>query len=126
MPNPTHEFWFLNQRYVMEEASWEQDVAYQQEFTPPNSDKPDARRLWRRRISVALVEPRMNEQELAVKNFKFMTAMITKWADINGVDPGSFLLREKSAKPSTSTMPADTSTSSQTSSEDLQSRSASS
>jgi len=101
-----HRFHFEGAEYVMQEADFEEDVAFQEELTFQPSNRPHTARLWRRRITVALVEPRLSEQELSRRNFKFWSAMIAQWTRINDPSKADFLAPEKSEQSSTSTMPA--------------------
>lgn len=77
--------------YVMKEMLGEEDLAFQQQFTNPQTTAINIRDLWFKRLSRTIITPPMSETDLKQLPAYEISALITQWRLINEPDPSSFL-----------------------------------
>ena len=110
-------------KHTMQAINGEDDDNIEAEFTNPVTGKPNWTSIWTRRISIGLVEPKMNEQEVTALPRKYRQALRLQWVMLNDPGPDTFLPPGKPATSGvngTSTMPLQSSESSQTLGSDSQ------
>lgn len=77
--------------FVMKEMLGEEDLAFQQQFTNPNTMAVNIRDLWFKRLSRTIISPQMSETELKQLTSYEIASLITQWRLMNEPEPSSFL-----------------------------------
>lgn len=91
-------FTIRDKTYVMKEMIGEEDLAFQQQFTNPQTFAVNIRDLWFKRLSRTIITPQMSETDLRQLSAYELSALITQWRLINEPDPSSFLSNSEDTK----------------------------